>query len=38
MVFKRLLSYVSRGAYGGWGGVGDWVGVDEGGGLKFKHV
>ena len=20
------------------GGVGDWVGVDEGGGLKFKHV
>ena len=34
MVFKRLLSYVSRLAYGGWGGVGDWEGVSDRGGDK----
>ena len=30
MVFKRLLSYLNRGWYGGWGGVGDWEGVSDG--------
>ena len=34
MVFKRLLFYLSRGVYGGWGDVGDWVGVSDGGGER----
>ena len=36
--FKQLLSYFKRrGVFGGWGvGVGDWVGVSDGGGLFCK--
>ena len=24
--------------FGGWGGVGDWVGVSDGGGRAFKKI
>ena len=35
--FKQLLSYFKRGGvFGGWGGVGDWVGVMRGGSFSTK--
>ena len=38
--FKQLLSYFKRGGvFGGWGvGVGDWVGVSDGGGVSVRFV
>ena len=33
---QAYIILLKSGVDGGWGGVGDWVGVDEGGGLNLN--